>query len=245
MIKLALVLLLFTAGKIVIAQKIGIGTITPDEKLHVAGNIKADTVKSYALKITTNAAAGKVLTSDNSGNALWENAVSTGSSKCYMNIVLNSNTVGRIGFDLTNALQSDSVDLGTPRYNIGSDFTVNTGGTTGNKIIINNNGLYHIEGFVTFTVLGSTSGLTYFGRLQLATRESNTNILHEITGPESLSQIDFQPATFNYQKGIKFAMDRYFIAGSELTLITRFENLSALSGINVNSGYLSMYRIAD
>jgi hypothetical protein len=243
--KLLFVSVIFISSKTVLAQKVGIGTTTPVEKLHVVGNIKADTLKPAALKIATNAAAGKILTSDISGNAKWENAASTGSSKCFMNILLNSNTAGRMGFDLVSALQTDSVDLLTPKYNIGADFTINSSGTTGNKIIINNDGLYRIEAFVTFTVLGSLSGQNYFARLLMLTKESTGNIITEVSGPESLTQIDFSPATYNYQKGIKFTMDRYFNADSELTLSTRFENLSALNGVNVNNGYLSMYRIAD
>lgn len=54
------------------AQKVGIGTNSPSEKLEVIGNIKADTLKPGALKITPNAAFRKVLTSDASGNATWQ-----------------------------------------------------------------------------------------------------------------------------------------------------------------------------
>lgn len=55
-----------------ISQNTGIGTITPGEKLHVAGNVKADTVKPNALKLTANAGATKILTSDATGNASWK-----------------------------------------------------------------------------------------------------------------------------------------------------------------------------
>jgi hypothetical protein len=54
------------------AQNVGIGTASPVEKLHVAGNIKADTAKPNVLKITPNAGAGKILTSDANGNASWQ-----------------------------------------------------------------------------------------------------------------------------------------------------------------------------
>jgi hypothetical protein len=37
----------------------------------VAGNIKADTLKPNALKITLNACSNKLLASDASGNASW------------------------------------------------------------------------------------------------------------------------------------------------------------------------------
>lgn len=51
----------------------GIGTTAPIEKLDVNGNIK-----STGFILPTNAAAGKVLTSDASGNATWQAAASAG-----------------------------------------------------------------------------------------------------------------------------------------------------------------------
>jgi hypothetical protein len=54
------------------SQNVGIGVTAPAEKLHVAGNIKADTIKPNALKLIPNAGTGKILTSDAAGNANWQ-----------------------------------------------------------------------------------------------------------------------------------------------------------------------------
>jgi hypothetical protein len=67
------------------AQNVGIGTSTPSEKLEVSGNIKTDTVKPAAIKLTPNAGTGKILTSDALGNAQW---------------VQSSTTAGNVGYGL-------------------------------------------------------------------------------------------------------------------------------------------------
>ena len=64
--------LFVTTSMMAICQNVGIGTASPTEKLHIAGNMKADTVKPGAIKLTPNAGAGKILTSDANGNASWQ-----------------------------------------------------------------------------------------------------------------------------------------------------------------------------
>src|SRR5688572_30122550 len=63
--------LIFVAS-VTAAQNIGIGTLTPAEKLDIAGNLRADTAKLHNLKLAPNAGIGKVLTSDAAGNASWQ-----------------------------------------------------------------------------------------------------------------------------------------------------------------------------
>jgi FG-GAP repeat len=66
------------------SQNVGIGTTTPSEKLHVQGNIKADTIKPNSIKLVPNAGAGKILTSDATGNANWQaNSSAAGGSVGY------------------------------------------------------------------------------------------------------------------------------------------------------------------
>ncbi len=72
--KIIILIVILNAGINLSAQNVGIGTTSPSEKLHVAGNIRTDTIKSNAIRFTPNAAVGKVLTSDANGNASWQTA---------------------------------------------------------------------------------------------------------------------------------------------------------------------------
>jgi FG-GAP repeat len=70
--KLFFLILTVTAHQITTAQNVGIGTTAPTEKLQVAGNIKADTIKPNGIKLTPNAGNGKVLISDAAGVGSWQ-----------------------------------------------------------------------------------------------------------------------------------------------------------------------------
>jgi len=62
----------FLSVNLSMAQNVGIGTTSPSEKLEVVGNVKADTVKSSVLQISSGIGEGKVLTSDAMGNGVWQ-----------------------------------------------------------------------------------------------------------------------------------------------------------------------------
>jgi hypothetical protein len=70
------------------AGRLGIGTISPAEKLDVVGNIK-----STGFVLPTGAAAGKVLTSDANGVASWQTIPS---SPSFSGWALNGSTVGSV-----------------------------------------------------------------------------------------------------------------------------------------------------
>lgn len=55
-------------------NNVGVGTTTPSEKLEVMGNIKLDTIKPAAIKLTANSGMGKILMSDATGNANWSSS---------------------------------------------------------------------------------------------------------------------------------------------------------------------------
>jgi FG-GAP repeat len=59
---------------------VGIGKSFPIEKLDVNGDLRADTILPKAIKMTPNAAVGKILTSDAIGNATWQEAKASNGS---------------------------------------------------------------------------------------------------------------------------------------------------------------------
>ncbi len=92
-VNLPLILLIILCNnQIYSQQRVGIGTSTPAERLDVAGNIKADTIKSNFIKMSSGASAGYVLTSDGLGNATWQ--ASQGSSGGTLNNAYNNGGAG-------------------------------------------------------------------------------------------------------------------------------------------------------
>ncbi len=119
------------------SQNVGIGTTTPVEKLHIVGNIKADTVKPNALRLTKDAAAGKVLTSDNAGNAMWQNS---------------NAAAGNIGFGVWGDCAANGNITG---YNPVVDPTGATGDRLGVSVSISGN--YAIVGAYLDDIGGNTN----------------------------------------------------------------------------------------
>ena len=72
-------------------QNVGLGTLTPTEKLEVNGNIKADSAKVNVLKMSLNAGNGKILSSDANGNGTWQS--SSGIIKAYNGLSQSNDTI--------------------------------------------------------------------------------------------------------------------------------------------------------
>ncbi len=128
---------LLTSYNILAQQKVGIGTNTPTEKLEVAGNIKADTVKPNALKLTTNAGQGKVLMSDAAGNANW-------------NTNIGSAPVSNIGYGVWGDCATNG---NISEYQPLTDTAVNTGEVFGWAVDVS--GDFAIVGIPQKTVAGN------------------------------------------------------------------------------------------
>lgn len=122
------ILLLITACAFLFttAQNVGIGTNTPIEKLHVNGNIKADTVKSNALLISANAGTGRILTSDAAGNGTWRDAAASSTP---------SNQAGGVGFGSWGDCSTNSIS----QYNPVTDTTPVVGDALGVSVSISGN----------------------------------------------------------------------------------------------------------
>jgi len=107
---------------------VGIGTTSPSQRLDVAGNIRTS-----GLQLTTGAAAGRVLTSDASGNATWQtlSSMPTGTSGQTLrhdgsNWVANSvifNNGTNVGIGTTNPETTRLYVSGTGKFTGALDMT--------------------------------------------------------------------------------------------------------------------------
>ena len=89
--RLRLILILLVFSFPAFTQNIGLGTLSPTEKLDVNGNIKADSVKVNVLKMSPNAGIGKILSSDAIGNAAWQSP--SGIVKAYNGLSQSNDTI--------------------------------------------------------------------------------------------------------------------------------------------------------
>ena len=118
-------------------QNIGIGTTNPVEKLHVAGNLKADTIKPNAITLLPNAAEGKVMISDNNGNAgwrtssalsgagnigygVWGDCATNGNISEYLPLTDSSGTFGDI-YGYSVSISGNYAIIGSPKDDVGGN----------------------------------------------------------------------------------------------------------------------------
>ena len=181
-----------------------------------------------------------------------QTAALAGSSKFLVTISTNSNVSGRRGYSIISGAysQSDSIDFGIARYNLGTDFTINTADTINNFIRINNDGLYHFEGSLSFSISHLTTALKPNAEVRL---KYNTGL----PGQNGLTQLLAESVPFTqitsssvqkYVLRINFTTDLFLTANTTFTLEAGISNITSypLNSISTGSaGYLSGYRIAD
>jgi hypothetical protein len=252
--------------------KVGINNINPSATLHVGGGVKVqDTlhiVKGVKmedslhvsgdlnlegnLKINGNTGnVNQVLVSNGAASApAWTNMTATTGGKFLVNIAFNTNSIGRNGFSTTANLynQDDTMDFSSPEvYNIGTDFTINTTGLINNNITINTTGLYHFEGLIDFALdMGG-----------LPNTQPNSSVflvvIPAVGAPIKVKIRDRDAITREFAEdrffgGHPFQISRYLAAGTKLSLIAEYQNLSTypLNSIGVtNASYFGGYRISD
>lgn len=135
-VRITLLSVLLLPALTLTSQNIGIGTVSPEEKLHVAGNLKADTIKPSAIKFIPGAGINKVLTSDVSGNASWQTPAASGGTgagygtwgDCSMNNIseyfpvtdTGASSLDKFGYSV--AMSGDYAVAGAPFDDWGTGF---------------------------------------------------------------------------------------------------------------------------
>lgn len=147
-IMLLLVILLYV--NTTSAQNVGIGMSTPLQKLHVQGNVLADTLMGQKLKITSNAGPNKVLVSNAAGVANWEtlnaNQTSLELGSISGQTLRWTGTTWQPSINLFNTNSSLGLGISTPD----SDLHINGANATVKRIHFTNasTGTSLLDGFI-------------------------------------------------------------------------------------------------
>lgn len=246
--KVACLFIILSLTKNVISQNVGVGTATPAQKLDVNGNLK---VSGAIMPGGVAGVAGQVLTSNGANTApSWLTVANTVTSKTYVPILTNTASSGsRNIFSNSSAavFQTDSVDFGSPRYNIGTDITINSTTGINNFITINTDGLYRVEGGITIHLQNTNTTLSPAGFIEMLIFDGLSNSINAFTAPE-LIPLTTVSGTPIYQATFKFNVDYFFSAGDKFTFKATIRNLASSPHVNIgiiSPSYFSIYKISD
>ncbi len=242
------ILLLKICCTTIIAQNVGIG-ITPSQKLDVNGNLK---INGAFMPGNVPGSLGQVLLSAGPNTSpTWANNVESFiSSKAFVNMTTNTADVSVRNIfsnSSTATSQTDSVDFGNVRYNLGTDFSIANNTGIGNKLTINAAGLYKIEGVITLLLQNPSAALKPTGSIEIAI-SSSSNITDGFTAQEPLFNTGTAASITTYQKSFLITYMQYFQAGDKFTFRGSIRNLSNAPHDNigmVSPSYFSIYKISD
>ncbi len=252
LMKTKMLLAFLFAGIMAIAQpKVGINTTSPLETLDVNGNLNLRGL----LKINNNPGnKGQVLMSKGGAeDPVWTNSAFTGGGRFFCTINNNSHALGREGFTLSSAsaTQEDSLDLLSSQV-IGTDFTVNTSGLTGNHIEINRTGLYNFVGAIRiFATIDDAVTMLPRAYVKFKSNQPAGNLDHEVYVDERImervagSSVGASVNAHNLMAQFNFNI--HLAAGTTITFIAGISGLKyPLSGIGVSQGgYITGHFISE
>lgn len=242
------------------AQNVGVGTVTPTQKLDVVGNLK---VSGAIMPGGTAGIAGQALTSNGAGIApTWENTAYTGAGRFYIipgnNARTTSTFTGRGGWTIDGAAnmtsQEDSLDYGSSNET-GDDFTISNPGLVNNFITVNRTGLYHFEGSIRYFATSTLSvnmlsrAILEFVANQPSVSDLNILLFEDLQEKTGGSETASPTNSYNYTG--KFQLNIHLQAGSTCTFKTGFNLLRFPGGADLiamgvsQGGYISGHFIAE
>jgi hypothetical protein len=199
---------------------VGIGVASPTAKLHVNGTFKVTDGTQ---------AAGKVLTSDASGNASWQNSAYRNNDRIMVRFA---------GFGSDSLIDGTTTlyDNGGINFNIvNTRFTVTTAG------------LYHFEGLVTSRQAVSQGVPPQYYILSPRVFVSiDNNSLIELASTTSLfthNEVSNVPLVADMKITLPFSLDIYLDAGN--TVFFKLDDWGLINYSNSRPGYISGYLISE
>ncbi len=224
------------------AQNVGIGIVTPTQKLDVVGNIK---LSGALMPGGTAGATGQVLVSNGAGlSPTWENTAYSGAGRFWITVANNSRSTssftGRGGWIIDGATnpasQDDSLDY-LSSNETGTDFTISNPGLVNNFITVNRTGLYHFEGTIryfatsTLSVIMLPRATLSFVANQPTSPDLNFLLLEDPLDKTGGSETSSAGNTYNLTG--KFQLNIHLQAGTTCTFITGFNLLRFPSGTDL------------
>lgn len=201
---------------------VGIGNMSPSNKLDVSGDI------NFTGNLRTNGSAGtngQVLTSNGNASPTWANSAFGNTTRFSFNLI-----------QTTDGYNIDTMSFVSANYNLNpSQVFVLAGNAT--RLQINKTGLYHFSGALDINYFNLTSIFDVAGYLDYRI----DNKIYPVGMAPAIHVVG--GGNYDYYSRLQFSFDVYITSGQILKL--EKHSFPYAGGYGSSSGYINGYLVAD